>query len=165
MPPDSINDVIADIRTALGSLFDAMRWAEDEIDTAARRHPSAADRIHASFMLLRPTQPLMRTEMVYRAHCRELLDRVAHGDDTRPGTAAECCIALSDISQLAPLRTSAVGLYTRMWRLAGLPAAALTDPSEHYEALHKTVIDDHEAWLRHTLRQTWRVLPPAHPQR
>jgi hypothetical protein len=135
-----------------------MAWAEEEIDAATRRHP-AADRIQRSFPLLRPTTAQMRTEVVYRSHCRELLDRVAVSEDTRPGTAAECCLALSETSLHVPLRTSAVGLYARMWRLAGLPPAPLTDASEHYEALDGALIDDNEAWLRHKLRQDWRVLP------
>jgi hypothetical protein len=135
----------------LDPLFDAMTWAEDEIDAATRRHPAVA-----------PAMPRMRTEVLYRAHCRELLDRVAAGEDTRPGTAAECCLALSETSLQVPLRTSAVGLYARMWRLAGLPPAPLTEGSEHYEALDGELIDDNEAWLRHKLRQDWRVLaPPA----
>ena len=96
---------------------------------------------------------------MYRSHCRELLDRVAHGADTRPGTAAECCAALSEASLRAPLHSSAVGLYARMWRLAGLPPTALTEVSGHYEALDGALIDDHEAWLRRRLRQDWRVLP------
>jgi hypothetical protein len=143
----------------LEPLFDAMARAEEEIEAAQHRHPAAADRIWNSFSLLRPTQPLMRTEMVYRAHCRELLDRVARGDDTRPGTTAECCAALSEASLRAPLRSSGVGLYARMWRLAGPPATALTDVSNHYEALDGSLIDDHEAWLRRRLRQDWRVQP------
>jgi hypothetical protein len=66
----------------------------------------------------------MRTEFVYRSHCRELLDRAARGEDTRPGTAAECCIALSETSLRVPLRTSAAGLYARMWTRAQFPPAA-----------------------------------------
>ena len=50
----------------LDPLFDAMQWAEDEIDAAARRHPAAAEKIHRSFLLLRPSSPRMRTEVVYR---------------------------------------------------------------------------------------------------
>lgn len=148
---------------ALDSLFRAMQWAEDEIDAAQHRHGAVADRIWGSFGLLRPTHELMRTEPVYRAHCRELLDRVACGQDTRPGTAAECCIALREISLRVPLRTSAAGLYTRMWRLAQLPPADLTNNSEHYEALEGSQIDEHVAWLRAKLRQDWRVLPSASP--
>jgi hypothetical protein len=145
----------------LDPLFDAMQWAEDEIDAAKRRHPAAVDRIWRSFLLLRPSSPLMRTEVVYRSHCRELLDRVAAGQDTRPGTAAECCLALSETSLKVPLRSSAVGLYARMWRLAGLPPAPITDLTEHYEAIDGALIDDNEAWLRNKLRQDWRVLRPA----
>lgn len=161
MPHDSVHGLVADITAVVGPLVDAIPWADDQIDAAARRHPKAADRIRRSFPLLRPTYPLMRNPTLYRSHCRELLDRVARGQDTRPGTAAECCIALAEVSLRVPLSTSAVGLYSRMWRRAGLPNAALTEASVHYEAIDRTLIDDHEAQLRRKLSQPWRVLPPA----
>lgn len=154
-----ITSWVTELRHELQPLFDAMAWADEEIQATQHRHPAAKDLIRDSFVLLRPTLPLMRTVAVYRAHCRELLDRVAEGDDTRPCTAAECCAALSEASLRAPLRSSAVGLYTRMWRLAGLPPTALTDVSDHYEALDGSLIEDHETWLRRRLRQDWRVLP------
>jgi hypothetical protein len=152
---------INEIRRSLDSLAGNMTWAEAEITAAQRRHPAAAQRLWRSFSVLQPTHPLMRTGSVYRSHCRELLDRVAQGADTRPGTAAECCIALSETSMQVPLRTSAVALYFCMWRLAGLPPVELATHSEHYEALEGSLIDDHEAWLRSKLRQNWRVLAPA----
>ena len=160
-----ITSLVTDLQHELQPLFAAMAWADEEIEAAQHRHPAATDLIGDSFVLLRPTQPLMRTEAVYRAHCRELIDRVAGGEDTRPGTAAECCAALSEASLRAPLRSSAVGLYARMWRAAGLPPTALTDVSDHYEALDGSLIDSHETWLRRRLRQDWRVLPePAATQ-
>ncbi len=86
----------------------------------------------------------MRTEPVDRAHCRELLDRVARGEDTSPGTAAECCIAAAETCLHVPPSTTAAGLYARLWRLAGLPPVELTDASEHDEALEGSLIDEHE---------------------
>lgn len=154
----SLDDIVSEIQRTIEPILHALTWAEDEIEAAQRRHPDSADLVGRSFRLLRPTFPLMRNESVYRSHCRELLDRVISGDDTRPGTAAECCIALAETSQRVPLRSSAVGLYTRMWRLAGLPPVE-PNAGEHYEALFGTVIDDNEAWLRRELIQPWRVLP------
>ena len=153
-----VGQLVADIRGELESAFAAIDWAEQEITAAQQRHPAAADRIWHSFVLLRPTHDLMSTEFVYRAHCAELLDRVAAGDDTRPGTAAECCIALCETSQLAPLTHAAVGLYARMWQTAGLPEVDLTDHLVHYETLEGSLIDDHEQWLRRKLQQSWRQL-------
>lgn len=146
------------LHRALGPAFDAMEWAEEEITAAQQQHPEAVDRLNRSFLLLRPTLKLMGTEFVYRSHCREILDRVVTGQDTRPGTATECAIALSEVSQRVPLSTSAAGLYARMWKLADLPPVELTDASVHYEALEGQAIDDQEAWLRNKLRQDWRVL-------
>jgi hypothetical protein len=158
-----VGQLLADIRGTLASAFTAIDWAEQEITAARRRHPAAAGRIWHSFVLLRPTYDLMTTEAVFRAHCAELLARVAADADTRPGTAAECCIALCETSQLAPLTHAAVGLYARMWQTAGLPEVDLTDHLVHYETLEGALIDDHEQWLRGKLRQPWRQLPPDTP--
>ncbi|GIH16129.1 hypothetical protein [Rugosimonospora africana] len=151
-------ELIGDIKRLLDPIFDAMSVAEDEISAAQQRHPDAADRIWRSFPLLRPTDGLTTNNLVYRAHCRELLDRVAAGANTKPGTAAECCWALCEVSQRVPLNTTAAGLYSRMWRLAGLPPVNLADNGGHYEALAGGQIDDYEAVLRQRLRQDWRAL-------
>jgi hypothetical protein len=102
--------------------------------------------------------------VVYRAHCRELLDRVARGEDTRQATAAECCAALMETSLAAPLSTSAAGLYPRLWAYAELPDLGFDKGTRaHYEALKGHQIDDHEQWLRTTLRRDQRKLPTEIP--
>jgi hypothetical protein len=142
---------------AIDSAFLRMGWAEEEIERAGHEHPGHADRIWHSFALLEPTQELMRTEMVYRAHCREILARVVAGEDTRPGTAAECCCACCETSQRAPLHPAGVGLYMRMWQAAGFPE--IDQRSVHYEALGSEAIDEHERTLRAKLRRESRRLP------
>ncbi|MEU4244291.1 hypothetical protein [Actinoplanes sp. NPDC026619] len=151
--------LITDTRNSLMPIFGAMEIAEQEITDAQVRHPNAADRIWRSFKLLVPTSDLLtRNELVYRSHCRELLERVAADADTRPGTAAECCVALCEVSQRIPLNTSAAGLYARMWKAAGLPPIELGDASVHYEALESAAIDDKERDLRTRLSQAERRL-------
>jgi hypothetical protein len=147
------------------SAFALMEHAEDEICRAMKRHPTHADRIWHSFSLLPPTLGRLHTEIVYRAHCRELLNRVAIGEDTRTATAAECCVALMETSLAVPLSTTAMGLYMRLWTYAKLPDLGFRDrdPREHYEALKGSQIDDHERWLRHKLRQDWRTQPADIP--
>jgi len=141
----------------LAGLFEQMEWAEDEIEKAKRRHPDRADLIYHSFKLLTPTRDLMGTEFVYRSHCRELLERVAAGHDTRPGTAAEVCIACCDASMLAPLTETAAGLYARMWGVA-FPGRRdqWAGTREHYEALRSSLIDDLEREAHHKLAQSDR---------
>ena len=155
--PDDLLGVIAEVEQVVDAIGDAVGWAVEEIAAAASRHPDAAAAIEDSFPLLRPTHPLLCSEAVFRAHCVELLDRVAHGADTRPGTAVECCVVLSTVSLEVPLPTYAVGLYARMWRQAGLPANELADAGTHYEAIAGSQIDDFEADLRQRLSRDWRV--------
>ena len=142
---------------AIDSAFTRMEWAEEEIDTAGREHPDAADLIWHSFHMLVPTHDLMSTEMVYRAHCREILARVVAAEDTRPGTAAECCCVCCETSQVGPLHNAGVGLYLRMWCAAGFPE--IDERSIHYEALSGGAIDEYERTLRDRLRREDRHLP------
>jgi hypothetical protein len=148
----------AGLADGLSGIFGQMDWAEDEIEKARKRYPLRADLIHHSFALLTPSHDLMSTEMVYRSHCTELLDRVAAGTDARPGTAAEVCAACCDASQLAPLTTSATGLYVRMWELAFPGHPVFRGQREHYEALRGSQISDLESEARRKLARPDRRL-------
>ncbi|GLX06704.1 hypothetical protein Misp03_36310 [Microbispora sp. NBRC 16548] len=148
---ETLTQILKSTAQDLDVLFEQMDWAENEIAAGIRRHPASADLLFHSFTLLRPTSRHMATEFVYRAHCRELLDRAATGQDTRFGTAVEVCCACCDSSQLAPLTSPAAGLYLRMWGMAfpGLPMFA--DSHGHHEALEGTQIDELETKLRRKL--------------
>lgn len=142
----------------LGTAFQQMEWAEDEITKAQQRHPAATDQLFHAFSLLRPTHERMEFELVYRAHCRELLDRAATGTDTRPGTAAEICCACSQASLIAPLTGTAVGLYGRAWAEAFPELPVFNDLQDHYEAIKGHEIDDLTQQTRRKLAVTDRVL-------
>jgi len=152
---DLPHDLAALVRVVDRRVFETFD-AEAEIEAAMARHPDAADPIWHALLLLRPTTGLLtRAPVVFQAHCRELLERVAAGGDTRPATAVECCVALCEVSTAVPLNTVAAGLYHRVWALAGLPDMGAT---AHYEALRSSEIDDAEAKLRAKLAQPWRQL-------
>lgn len=146
-----VGDLLGDAGS-LNGLFAQMEWAEQEIDDACRRHPQHPDRLYHSFSLLTPTQERMSTEFVFRSHCAELLDRLAAGEDTRPGTAAEICCAMAEVSLATPLRSSAAGLYMRMWRAARFPdLEEFAESSRRHEALERSTIDEHEQFARRRL--------------
>jgi hypothetical protein len=143
-----------DVGEMLAGLFERMEWAEDEITKAQERHRGKADLLYHGFKVLTPTHELLSTgaEFVYRSHCRELLERVAAGQDTRPGTAAEIACQCRDASLLAPLTETAAGLYARMWTRAFPGHGEQWDDSHgHYEALHAAQIDDLEREARRKL--------------
>ncbi|MFD3427410.1 hypothetical protein [Nocardia fluminea] len=135
-------------------------WAEDEIRRAQQRHPDVADVLHHSFSLLTATHERMTTEFIYRAHARELIERVATGVLTKPGTSVEVVLLLMRASLVTPLNTTAFGLYLRMWRRAGLPdlGGPIEDLDGHYEAINASGIDDFEAIARRKLAKPSRVL-------
>jgi hypothetical protein len=151
-------EIIRDLEDELSDVFEQMEWAEEEIEAAMRRHPDSKDLLFHSFKLLSATHSVMASEFVFRAHCRELLERVANGEDTRLATAAEVCCACHDASQLAPLTTSAMGLYVRMWAIAFPDKGVLGDNREHYEALKGANIDSLESESRRKLAVQDRLL-------
>jgi hypothetical protein len=133
----------------LEGLFELMGYAEEEIAAAGGQED---DPVWRSFKLMNPSEMLLRTEIVYRAHCRELIERVKTGQDTRPGTDAEM------MSQSAPLNRSAVGLQLRLFKrrlpeqfdLLGVDLA-------QYEG-DAWEIDEYEATLRRKLTDRDRRL-------
>lgn len=148
---------------AVDSVFGRIEWAENEIAAAIARHPyHRADPIWHSFALLNTDNDRINgVEMIYRAHSRELLERVAAGRDTRPGTAVEALIVLMEVSKVTPMNTTGTGLYFRLWESSGLPSVGADDAGEHYEALRGSQINDVEAEVRRRLTQPARALPGA----
>jgi hypothetical protein len=153
MAEHDLGKMLAEIKSELTIIFEQLDWAADEIARATERHPAERDLIWHSNRLLKPTHPLMRTEFVFRAHCRELIGRVVAGEDTRPGTSVEAINALSEASSLAPLRPNAAGLYFRLWT-ATFPDKLFEEIRESrdaHETLHRSEIDDLEALTRRKL--------------
>ena len=142
----------------------AVEWTDDETKIAARRHPAAENDLFHSFRLLVPSllTPAWDIEFIYRGHVRELLERVAAGLDTRPGTAAECCIALAEAALAIPLHGAAAGIYLRLADRA-FPGHGLFDPSltAHYERAQGPGMDRYERLLRRRLTVRGRRLDPA----
>jgi hypothetical protein len=176
--PDAIGG-IHDFLDEIAKICDLMEIAEEEICTAQRRYgedPPARDDagevigetgpLWNSFPLLRETAPLSgKAEFVYRAHCRELLHRVANGHDTRPATDVEMAVILTEVSKRIPLHGAAAGLYMRLF-IRCFPEQARTAFAEmrasldDYEPIYGSEIDDQEAWLRRTTSQAWRRSVP-----
>jgi len=155
----AIAELLARVQEEVTGAAALVDIAEDEIERAAARHPQAADDLFHCFRLLLPAFEARAwgTEFVLRAHCRELLERVASGEDTRPGTNAECLLAIAQVAMEVPLNGAAAGFYLRMWS-AAFPGHELGDRGQHYEALYKGAIDDIERWTRKKLSIPGRVL-------
>lgn len=147
----------------LDSIFDAMEWAEEEIEKAQTRHrEQGRGPIWHSFSLLESTHEKLRREALYRAHCREILERVARSEDTRPGTDAEMIVVLHESSLVGPLKSAAACLYFRLISRSMPELARVVTPEVDvaaYEKLHGRVADDYEADLRRKLQQDTQVRP------
>lgn len=120
---------------AIADAFRRMSIAEEEICAAKARHRRSASRLHTAFRYLCPPAALMGLDdRIYRAHCREILDRVAARADLKLGTAAEVIAALSQASLTAPPSRVELLLYSELFdRLFPAESTALlTDrwPSE-----------------------------------
>lgn len=159
------SEAIAEVLQGLGvveSICRQMEWAEEEISKAQARHgEQGKGPIWRSFRLLTPTHDRMSSELLYRSHCHELLERSATGQDTRPATDAEILAALVETSLAVPLSSSAACLYFRLVNRsvpeltrAMEPAADLTA----YEEVHGRQADEHESDFRRKLGDEARKL-------
>ncbi len=120
---------------AIADAFRRMSIAEEEICAAKARHRRSAGRLHTAFRYLCPPAALMGLDdRIYRAYCREILDRVAARENLKLGTAAEVIAALSRASLTAPPSRVELLLYSELFdRLFPTESTALlTDrwPSE-----------------------------------
>lgn len=152
--------------TGLGRMLDRcfaqMEWAEDEITQAQQRHPDSVAKLWKTFLLIQGTHELMGTEFVYRAHARELLERVHAGEDCRPPTDVEIVCGLSEASLRAPLNTAAVTLYMRLFAQLfpdKAPFAGLDETA--YEHVAGGGADELYSTVKRArgTQQRWRVYP------
>lgn len=148
----------------IANAFALMGVAEDELALARRRHRRAIrsavfDR--AFLTLCAPPQMITLAAQVYRAHARELLDRLGlegEAADLRPATEAECLIACLEMSLKAPPRAQMAATIDRLWLHVwghAVPGEPAREPYPH--AIDELVKD-----LRRRLATSTRKLGPAY---
>lgn len=164
-----------DIRTEVADGLARVTWAEDEMKLVMDEFPDSADLIWHSFKLLTlPDDQAFLAEFAVRSHCREILTRVAKGDDTRPPSDAEMILACREASRVAPMNTAGAGLYFRLWHRAGFPdlfaqdngtGETMAEMVASYERIAGSGIDDLERMTRRHMipRLRWRTLPETFP--
>lgn len=116
----SINDIMSQFSDGgpIKQAFHLMGIAEEEIAAGQRRHPSKAKEIHkAAFMAVQPYHKEFwrAPDNVYRAHCREIIDRVAAGAKLEIATDAEILYGLYSACQKAPPGDHFSLLYQRLF--------------------------------------------------
>lgn len=103
--------------------LDHMTWATEENLAACERHgetvpedkDSEGGPIFESHRLAACLyQPYMAPERIFRAHAREIYERVATGQDLRPGTDAEILGVLCDWLTDVPFCAGLMALYFRL---------------------------------------------------
>lgn len=138
-----------------------MAIAEEEIEMAVQQHPLKAALLRDAFLTVVPTfnMPTLAVE-VYRAHVRELLDRIAHKQDVRPGTLAEVMIALSETSLHVPLHHTAAYLYMRTFaHIFGEDHPIVLESKRNFHEPYDGAADELESQLRRKLTQPQRHKP------
>ena len=118
-----MNDLLSKLNTLdpggpwgqISGILNRMEIAEDEITEAQSRHPEHSERVWGAFKLLCAPQLSGYPDVIYRAHCVEILDRVASGVDTRLGTKAEVMISCSQASLVHPPSPVVSSLYAQLF--------------------------------------------------
>ncbi|MFC9974286.1 hypothetical protein ACFVH6_25620 [Spirillospora sp. NPDC127200] len=164
MDPSTLMKTLGIPEQEINDALEKAGWAQDEIEQAQRRHGEEGrdGPIWNAFLRLEDRHGIMESEIIYRAHCRELIERVVAGGDLTEPTAVEMMRVVREASLRAPLNSTGTGLYLRLF------ARALPDEAEQvfaeigrtvgdYERIHGERMDDAESDLRKKLRQSWRA--------
>jgi len=144
---------------AVGDAFRKMGVAEEELAAAAERYPRETwERVNdVAFALLCPND-LLRTKSddVYAAHCRELIDRVAAGASDRAlaeATDAECLALVMAQATKAPLTREYAALAHRLFcKLLGDKVARLLEVEDDYREAWPGELDELLSEARGKLR-------------
>lgn len=105
-----IAEILKNLTEQTNDIFGIMASAEDEITAAMQRHPEHSDLLFGTFVALRPYFPFC-SDMLYRRHCHELLERVPLNQDLRTPTRAEMVELLQRVSAFIPFHSHAGALY------------------------------------------------------
>lgn len=92
-------------------------WALEELEAAKERHPDAVKTFEDSFVAVKPAPEhtlLLAPEEIYKAHARELFDRMADGADLTPATEGEIFGLLVDAFGNQPSCGGLTGLYLEL---------------------------------------------------
>lgn len=130
----------------LDNIMPYVEKAEQRLELAKERWPEKAEHLEGfGFSVCIPTDPLKATwsgedipDMLYFAHCDELLDRVAQGFDTREATSAEMLAVLMAASMIAPFNNRYAHAMGRLFvNVAGEEAALSLVPEYQKDAYMK----------------------------
>ena len=120
----SLVSLIEQMAPGFAATFHLMVIAEEEIKAAMLKTPGCAEALNGSFLRLQPSRIISGLhDELYRAYCRELLERVVDGTPLDIATKAEVLVALSTTSLRAPLIRNAMALYESLFVeiFGGLP--------------------------------------------
>jgi hypothetical protein len=152
-----------------------MNWALEEVDAAKARHGETdPETFDTAFPLLRPADdhPFLAPEPIFRAHCVELLDRVAAGEDLSAATEAEIFGLLVDASKYQPFCGGLTSLYlTLAKKITPEPYAEFLQKEapgspeelEEYHAVHAEDAAHHRKEINEILSRD-RSNPAAKPE-
>lgn len=97
------------------SVFHLIEIAEETIKRYVNRYPSQAPLLNRAFLALQWHLRWPVRDELYRAHARELLQRVVEHQPLDEGTRAEALVAISDTSLRAPLVSQYAALAEKLF--------------------------------------------------
>ena len=107
---------LEEMAPGIADAFRLILIAEEEITAAILKSPMSAEALNGAFRCLQPSHIFRGLhEKLYRAYCRELLERVIDGTSLDIATKAEVLVALSRTSLRAPLNRNALVLYEKLF--------------------------------------------------
>ena len=160
-PRDPQSDNFAVCEVLGGPLFERfhalmhqIEIAEELLHRASEIEPQFAARFDSAFVMLRWCLPVAVTDVVYRAHIDELLNRIGRNESLEAGTRAEVLILLCTAGVHKGLSSRSAALFAQLFeQLFGKPLPGSND-SEH--PADTTGTHDLFVELSRRLAQSWR---------
>jgi hypothetical protein len=147
--------------SSINRTFHLIDLCEEVIAEQKEKYPDKADLVDKAFGLSRPSDIFNSSiaDNLYKAHVRELCERLALEGDTRFPTCAEVCIAMSEISQRAPIATDAALAYMQAFVKALPDSTVSTEIRPRMEELQRSFCSDPVLTeIYSKLKQEWRKL-------
>ena len=155
---DAMHKLFGSAARVIEDTFSCMEIAEEVIAAAKQAQPDHEEVIHETFRYLCPTEALRGKAVdLCRAHCQEIIQRVIDRERLEPATNPEMCGALSDLSLIAPLNSTASYLYHRCFKRVFPGKTIAVDGYEPQES-HPGAAEELARELRRRL-STSRVKP------
>ena len=146
---ETVEEILGDaggVWDTVRNVFDYMSICEETIAWAQFKYPDKEHWLFSCFTTLYPfTTPACETMELYKAHCIEVLERVANNNPVQDATKAEVITILNEASIKAPLLQDPCTLYYNLF--VDVYGTQAIDMFKKSDSIDEYWQGPHETWV------------------